>query len=106
MRFRRAIVLSLTALMAAMAARTEQSPTRPHPDALTLARLLRSVADIVAPAVEQRQIDNASHAASPQAVLAFSALAATPLGRSVWMVASAPSLPVEALRFFLQPLRC
>lgn len=111
MRFRRAILrslaplLSLSALMTAMAAGSDQS-SLPQPHARTLARLLRSVVDFVAPAVELRSANHASSRPSPQAVLAFSALAATPLRHSLWMVANSASLPHHARRSLLQPLRC
>jgi hypothetical protein len=111
MRFRRAILrslaplLSLSALMTAMAAGAEQSNC-PPPDASTLARLLRSVVDFVAPAVEHAAANPAASRPSPQAVLAFSALATTPLCHSLWMVTN----PASAVRFDrphqLQPLRC
>jgi hypothetical protein len=111
MRFRRTILrslaplLSLSALMTAMAAGADPSSC-PLPDASTLARLLRSVVYFVAPAAEHVSPNTAASRPSPQAILAFSALAATPLSHSLWMVTS----PASAVRFDrprqLQPLRC
>jgi len=111
MRFRRALLrslaplLSLSALMAAMAAGTGPS-SHPQPDARTLARLLRTVADIVAPSPPQRAANHTSIRPSPQSLLSFWALAETPLSRSVWMVASSAPVPGFARRLQLQPLRC
>ncbi|HXP85988.1 MAG TPA: hypothetical protein VN841_14790 [Bryobacteraceae bacterium] len=98
-------LLGLSALMTAMAAGTDQS-SGPQPDARTLARLFRSVVDFVAPAAELGAAHHASTRPSPRAVLAFSALAATPLCRSLWMVASSAPVPPYARRPQLQPLRC
>jgi hypothetical protein len=116
MRFRRIILrsfalrslaplLSLSALMTAMAAGTDQSNS-PQPDVRTLARLLRSVVEFVAPAVEIGAANHASTRPSPRAVLALSALARAPLCHSLWMVASTAAAPTSARRLQLLPLRC
>lgn len=111
MRFRRSILrklaplLSLSALMTAMAAAADQ-PTCPQPDARTLARLWRSVAEFVAPAVEHGTASHASVRPTRQSVLALTALADTPLSHSLWMLAHAAPEPAFARRPLLQPLRC
>lgn len=98
-------LLSLSALMTAMAAGVAPSDG-PPPDVRTLARLLRSVVDFVTPAVEHISANTTASRPSPQAVLAFAALASTHLCHSLWMV----TRPASAVRFErrqqLQPLRC
>jgi hypothetical protein len=98
-------LLGLSALITAMAAGTDQASC-PQPDVRTLARLLRSVVNFVAPAAEPGAANRASTRPSPRAVLAFYALAATPLCHSLWMVASSAPVPACARRPLLQPLRC
>src|SRR5579871_2591868 len=85
-------LLGLSALMAgtmtAMAASADRS-AGPQPDARTLARLFRSVADLVTPATELRVARHGSSRPSAHAVLSISALAETHLCRSLWMLSGA-----------------
>jgi hypothetical protein len=116
MRFRRIILrslalrslaplLGLSALMTAMATGGDASGC-PPPDTGTLARLLRSVVHFVTPTAEHAAVNPSANRPSPQAFLGLSALAATPLAHSLWMV----TRPATAMRYQrrpqLQPLRC
>ena len=109
MRFRRtflaslAPLLSLSALVAAMNAAPRASEY-PRSRAESLVRLLRSVAQFAAPAAESVHVS--SEHASPQAVLDFAALAATPYRHSLWMVARPDAAPLLSRRHLRAPLRC
>jgi hypothetical protein len=87
-------LLGMSALMTAMAAAPEVKPrTQPN----TLVRLIQSVIQLVTPATELPSVSACAQRPSPQAVLPLAALAATPLGTSVWMVTS-PNIPLDPLR--------
>jgi|SRR5579862_8994221 len=108
MRFGRTILaglaplLGLSAFMAAMAAGPNPLQETGHP----LAGLLRSVVLLVSPDAEQATINVSPDRPSPQAVLGFAVLAATPFRHSVWMVASLSPAPFVGSQQWRSPLRC
>ncbi len=111
MRFGRVIILAGLApllslsVVAAVVSTTAQPAEQAQPGKRTLVDFLRSVAILVTPA-ESATVSNASPQASPQAVLALHALAATPLRHSLWMLASAAAATLPARLPQRAPLRC
>ena len=114
MTFRRRILaslaplLGLSAILAALAAQPgEATVPAPHsPGISSLVQLFRSVVQFTATAAEYSSATVRSERPSPQALLAVSALAATPLHGSIWMLSRhAAALPLPS---YLQhaPLRC
>ena len=96
-------LLGMSALMAAMAAAPEVPKQRAQN---TLVRLIQSVIQLVTPAAELPSVSVSPQRSSPQAVLPLTALAATPLGPSLWMVTS-PNIPFAVTtRPQRPPLRC
>jgi hypothetical protein len=95
------ILISLSALMAAMAA----TPA-PRQSTDSLARLLRSVAHLVTPAAEASVTTPAVERQSPQAVLPFAALVSTPFRHALWMIASVSAIDLSARRHQRMLLRC
>jgi len=88
-------LLGMSALMAAMATAPEVPKQRAQQN--TLVRLIQSVIQLVTPAAELPSISASPQRSSPQAVLPLAALAATPLGASLWMVTS-PNIPLAIPR--------
>jgi hypothetical protein len=91
MRIGRVILASLAPLLSLSAAETSLPQGR-SPDSSTFIRLLQSVAHLAGPA------ENAVRAAAPHhptlhAFLAVTAITATPLRHSVWMVAGSTTPP-------------
>ncbi len=114
MRFRRSIIASLapliglTALLAAASADTGASSVKPLIRLLQsrLLQSLQTVAQLAAPSSDYA-VTGASHEReAAQHLLDFTALAVTPLGHSLWMVAQRPSIDLLARRHLLVPLRC
>jgi hypothetical protein len=110
MRFRRrtifaglAPLIGLSALLAA--ASMEAGVTRPL-IRLLQSRLFQSVAQLATPVSDYASAGAAHERRAPQALLAFAALAVTPLGHAVWMVARRSSIQLSARRHLLIPLRC
>ena len=90
MRFGRIILAGLAPLLglsalAAIAAGAGDGG-RGRADADSLVRLLRTVVHLATPDAEYSAASASPERSSPQAVLAVTALVATPLRRSVWMV--------------------
>ena len=103
-------LLGLSAILAAMAAQpgeaTVPQPGSHSPGISSLVHLLRSVAQLTAPAAEYSTVSSRSERTSQQAAFGLSALAATPRRGSVWMLARhTAALPLPP---YLQhsPLRC
>jgi hypothetical protein len=111
MRFRRSIIASLapliglSALLAAASADTGGSSVKPL-IRLLQSRLLQSVAQLTAPSSDYAVPRTPHEREAAQQLLEFSALAVTPLGRSLWMVAQRPSIDLLTRRHLLVPLRC
>lgn len=100
-------LISLSALVTAMAA----GPGVPkaaaqEQSAKFLTALLGTVAPFIVADHEIEPVSVARHSASPQAVLEFTALAATPLRRSLWLLASILAIPLYSRRHLPAPLRC
>jgi hypothetical protein len=96
-------LLGMSALMTAMAATPEVPKQRAQQN--TLVRLIQSVIQLVTPAAELPSVSISPQRSSPQAVLPLTALAATPLGPSLWMVTSPnipPALPRRPQRTLLR----
>jgi hypothetical protein len=100
-------LLGLSAILAALATQPGEA-TLPQPGRGigSLVQLLRSVANLTTPPIEFAPARPRLERPSPRAALALSALAATPLYGSVWMLKSFP--PVLPSHQYLQhaPLRC
>lgn len=107
MRFRRTFLASLapligfSALMAAMC--VEPGVTR---GARPLIRLFQSVVQLAAPACDYTTAGPSHERPPARALLAFAALAVTPFGHSLWMVARRPSIQLSFRRHLQAPLRC
>ena len=105
MRFRRAIFAGLAPLLtlSAVVAATQNLRNEPSfqnfQTRKSLAGLLLTVVHLVSPEAKTNPVSASSSRPSPQAFLAFSALAFTPLRHSLWMVAS------HAAVFFPPPLQ-
>jgi hypothetical protein len=101
MRFGRTILAGLAPLIGMSALMTGLGPEvfKGH-----CAQLIQSVIHLVSPPAEASAASASPQRPSPQAVLEFAALAETPLGHSLWMVAAAVA-PHHVLRR-LVPLRC
>jgi drug/metabolite transporter (DMT)-like permease len=117
MRFRRSILASLapliglSALLAAASA--EAGVTRAASPLIRLlqsrlfqSRLFMSGAQLSAPPCDFAAATPSHERPPARALLAFTALAVTPLGHSVWMVARRPSIQLSARRPLPVPLRC
>jgi len=101
------ILISLSALMAAMAAAPSVANTvSPRQSTDSLARLLRSVAHLVTPAAEASVTTPAAERQSPRAVLPFTALVSSPFRHAVWMIASISAIDLTARRHQRMLLRC
>lgn len=107
MRFRRTIIASLAPLIglsAILAAATAEAGTTGG--ARPLIRLLQTVAQLAAPACDYAATA-ASHDRPPaQALLAFTALSATPFAHSVWMIVTPPAVDLLTRTHLSVPLRC
>lgn len=100
-------LISLSALVMAVAGEPGvSSASNFHPSADSLARLLRSVVHLVAPAAENASVSAPSGRPSPQAVLSFSALVATPFRHSLWMLEKRVAVDLFARLHQRAPLRC
>ena len=101
------ILISLSALMAAMAAvQSVANAETPRHNTDSLARLLRSVAQLVTPASEASVTAPAVERQSPRAVLPFAALVSTPFRHALWMIASISAIDLAARRHQRMLLRC
>jgi hypothetical protein len=97
-------LLGLSAVSAAMLAVMAQEPALSNEHkSNSLTRLLRSV---VTPMDDSSALHVRAERSSPQAVLPVIALAETPLGHSLWMVASQTVLPFSARYQHRSQLRC
>ena len=116
MRFRRSILASLapliglSALLAAASAEAGVARTARPLIRLLQSRLLQSVfqsgAQYAAPAGDYAVATPSHERPAAAALLAFTALAVTPLGPSLWMVARRPSIQLSTRRPLPVPLRC
>lgn len=111
MRFRRSIIASLapliglSALLAAASANTGASTVKPL-IRLLQSKLFQSVAQLTAPSSDYTAPRRSHPREAAQHLLDFTALAVTPLGHSLWMVAQRPSIDLFARRHLPVPLRC
>jgi hypothetical protein len=107
MRFRRTIIASLAPLIGLSAlltaATAEAGAAR---GARPLIRLLQTVVQLAAPAIDHTSAPTPQSHPSAQLLLAFAALAVTPLGHSLWMIARRPAVDLLTRRHLLVPLRC
>ena len=106
MRFGRIILVSLAPLLglSALSAIITGGPAVSNEQkSNSLTNLLRSV---VAPMAESSALSDRAERPSPQAVLPFTALAATPLQHSLWMVISRTAVPFSLHSQQLFQLRC
>jgi hypothetical protein len=112
MRFRRSILVSLapliglSALLAAASA--EAGVTRAASPLIRLlqSRLFQSVVQLSTPACDYATAGPSYERPPARALLAFAALAVTPFGHSLWMVARRPSIRIAARSHPPIPLRC
>ncbi len=107
MRFRRSIIASLAPLIGLsallIAATAEAGATRAS---RPLIRLLQTVVHLAAPSGEYVSAGTSHDRAPAQLLLAFAALAVTPLGHSLWMIARRPAVNLLDRRHLPVPLRC
>jgi hypothetical protein len=112
MRFRRSILVSLapligfSALMAAMCVESGGARGARPLIRLLQSRLLQSVVQLAAPACDYTTAGPSHERPPARALLAFAALAVTPFGHSLWMVARRPSIQLSFRRHLQAPLRC
>jgi hypothetical protein len=105
-------LLGLSAIIAAMAAQPGETTLHPpktgisSPRLSSLVQLLRSVAQLTAPAAEYSSVRSRSERTSHQAAFGLSALAATPFRGSVWMLARHPAARPLLPHLQHAPLRC
>lgn len=107
MRFRRTIIASLAPLIglsALLAAATAEAGVARG--AKPLIRLLQTVVQLAAPTADFNVAAASQDHPAPQILLDFAALAVTPLGHSLWMVARRPAVDLLTRRHLLVPLRC
>ncbi len=110
MRFRRtfltalAPLIGMSAWMTAMAGAPEIS--RAAAGSKALVRLIQTVIHLVTPATEVSAASARPRSASPQSVLPLAALAPTPMGHSLWMLAQASAPAIALRRFRRTQLRC
>lgn len=106
MRFKRTIIASLapliglTALLAAASGEGEAARA-----ARPLIRLWQQVVQLAAPVSDYAVSTPSPDRPAPQVLLAFAALAVTPLGHSLWMISRRPAIDLFARRHLLLPLR-
>lgn len=107
MRFRRTLIASLAPLIGLsallVAATADAGATR---GARPLIRLLQTVVHLAAPSSEYVPAGTSPVRAPAHLFLAFAALAVTPLGHSLWMLARRPAVNLLTRRHVLVPLRC
>ena len=106
MRFRRTIIASLAPLIGLTAlfavATSEGEAARA---ARPLIRLWQQVVQLAAPANDYAASTPSTDHPAPQVLLAFAALAVTPLGHSLWMISRRPAVDLFGRRHLLIPLR-